>query len=257
MSANRVSYAHGSLREWYANGPLGLEQGFDVAARPSAGSGPLSFSLALSGNLDARLERGSLLLRGRGAALRYGGLLATDAHGRVLRSWLELVRARVLIRVDDRGATYPLRIDPFIQQAELTASNGAEGDRLGWSVAVSGDTIVAGAPFQTVGANAKQGAAYVFVMPASGWASATQTAELTASDGAAGDALGFSVAVSGDTIVAGAPGHKVGSDPGQGAAYVFAMPAPGWTGSLTQTAELTVSNGADGEELGSSVAVSG
>jgi hypothetical protein len=257
VSANRVSYAHGLLTEWYANGPFGLEQGFDVAARPSTGNGPLTFSLALSGNLDVRLERGLLLLRGRGVTLRYGGLLATDARGRMLHSWLDLVRGHVLIRVDDRGAAYPLRIDPFIQQAELTASDGAAEDKLGWSVAASDDTIVVGAPLHKVGSNVSQGAAYVFVMPALGWASATQTAELTASGGAAGDALGFSVAVSGDTIVVGAPGHTVGSDPGQGTAYVFVMPASGWAGSLTQTAELTASNGAEGEELGGSVAVSG
>jgi hypothetical protein len=46
--ANRVSYRRGSLREWYANGPLGVEQGFDVAARPRAGGGPVTFSLALT-----------------------------------------------------------------------------------------------------------------------------------------------------------------------------------------------------------------
>ena len=46
----------------------------------------------------------------------------------------------------------------------------------------------------------------MFVKPAGGWASATETAKLTASDGAAGDDLGQSVAISGDTIVAGAFG---------------------------------------------------
>ena len=71
-NANRVSYAHGALTEWYANGPLGLEQGFDVAARPTAGAGPLTLSLALTGNLAARLRNGSVLLTGPGtnASLR-------------------------------------------------------------------------------------------------------------------------------------------------------------------------------------------
>ena len=81
-----------SAQEWYANGPFGLEQGFDVAARPTAAAGPLTLSLALSGNLAARLRNGSVLLTGRGTTLRYGSLLATDARGRVLRSWLQLVR---------------------------------------------------------------------------------------------------------------------------------------------------------------------
>jgi len=81
-SANRVSYTHGSLREWFANGPLGLEQGFDVAARPGAGSGPLTFSLAISGNLASRLQEGSLLLSGgHGVALRYGGRRSATRAG--------------------------------------------------------------------------------------------------------------------------------------------------------------------------------
>ncbi len=255
-SANRVSYGRGSLREWYANGPLGVEQGFDVAARPGGGIGPLTFSLALSGNLHAKLDHGSVTFAGNGVALRYGGLVATDARGRVLRSWLELVRGHVLIRVDDRGAVYPLRVDPFVQQAELTARDGAANDFLG-RVAVSGNTIVAGAPGHKVGSNAAQGAAYVFVKPASGWANATQTAELTASDGAEEDRLGNSVAVSGNTVVAGAPYHTVGLNTKQGAAYVFVMPPSGWAGSRTETAQLTAKDGAEEDRLGNSVAVSG
>jgi hypothetical protein len=255
-SANRVSYGRGSLREWYANGPLGVEQGFDVAARPSAGIGPLTFSLALSGNLAAKLGQGSVLLAGRGVALRYGGLVATDARGRVLPSWLELARGRVLIRVDDRGAAYPLRVDPLVQQAELTARDGAAHDLFG-RVAVSGNTIVVGAPYHLVGSYAAQGAVYVFVRPASGWANATQTAELTASDGAAQDRLGTSVAVSGNTVVAGAPYHTVGPNNNQGAAYVFVMPPSGWAGSRTETAKLTASGGAEEDRLGTSVAISG
>ena len=66
-------------------------------------------------------------------------------------------------------------------------------DQLGYSVAVSGDTVVAGAPGATVNGNFGQGAVYVFVKPAGGWATETEAAKLTASDGAAGDQLGFSV----------------------------------------------------------------
>jgi len=256
--ANRVSYGHGSLREWFANGPLGLEQGFDVAARPSAGGGPLTFSLSLSGNLTSRREGGSLLLEGRGVSLRYGGLLAADARGRVLHSWLQLAGSHVLIRVDDRGAVYPLRIDPIIQQqAELFASDGAKGDELGESVAVSGNTIVVGAPAHAVGGNANQGAAYVFVMPASGWAgSLTQTAELTAKEGEANEEFGKSVAISGTTVAVGARKRKV-KNKEQGEAYVFVRPATGWAGSLTETAGLTAKEGETEEELGQSIAISG
>jgi hypothetical protein len=308
-TSNKVSYAHPGVREWYANGPLGLEQAFSVLRRPSVGSGPLTLSVALSGDVASRLEHGSVILGGgHGVRLRYGGLRVTDASGRTLRSWLELQPGRVLIRVDDRGARYPLRVDPFVQDAELggggesepafpvaisgqtiavgapkdndfrgvvdvftesnggwanppetarlTASAGNAGNELGWSVAISGETIVAGAPDNQVGGPADQGAVYVFTEPDGGWVNGTQTAELTASDGAADDHLGTSVGIDGTTIVAGAPDDEVGGNDDQGTAYLFTEPGGGWVNG-TQTAELTASDGAAGDELGSSVAISG
>ncbi len=140
--------------------------------------------------------------------------------------------------------------------AKLTASDGAGADFFGFSVAVSGDTVVVGAWFDDVGANANQGSAYVFVKPGGGWASGTQTAKLTASDGAADDRLGLSVALSGDTLVAGGDGDDVGANADQGSAYVFVKPGGGWANG-TQTAKLTASDGAAGDALGLSLAVSG
>ena len=142
------------------------------------------------------------------------------------------------------------------QTAKLTASDGAAGDRFGESVDVSGDTVVVGARWDDVGANADQGSAYVFVKPGGGWASGTQSAKLTASDGAVSDELGFSVDVSGDTIVAGAGFDDVGANADQGSAYVFVKPGGGWANG-TQTAKLTASDGAAGDDFGRSVAVSG
>ena len=57
-----------------------------------------------------------------------------------------------------------------------------------------------------------------------------EDARLTASDGTANDAFGSNVAVSGDTVVVGAFGDDVGSNSGQGSAYVFVRPAGGWSG---------------------------
>ena len=77
-----------------------------------------------------------------------------------------------------------------------------------WGIGISGDTVVAGS-----GYHGGTGAAYVFVMPPSGWANATQTAELTPSDGAAGDYFAYLAdAISGNTIVIGAGRHKVGAN---------------------------------------------
>ena len=52
--ANRVAYEHGAITEWYSNGPLGLEQGFDVKRAPAGAAGDLALRLGLSGNVRAR-----------------------------------------------------------------------------------------------------------------------------------------------------------------------------------------------------------
>src|ERR1700685_2556808 len=81
---------------------------------------------------------------------------------------------------------------------ELTASDGAAGDLFGVSIALSGTTALVGA----IGANSEKGAVYVFTFNGSNW---VQQQELTASDGAVADDFGWSVALSGTTILVGAP----------------------------------------------------
>lgn len=116
--------------------------------------------------------------------------------------------------------------------ARLTASDGQANDLFGYSVSISGDTVVACAP----AANGRMGKAYIFVKPPSGWTDMTETAQLTASDGQAGSGVCSSVSISGTTVVVGAS-----TSAGAGA-YVFVQPPSGWT-NMTQTAELTASNG--------------
>src|SRR5436190_16354425 len=77
--------------------------------------------------------------------------------------------------------------------------------------------IIAGAPYRDLSGNENQGVVYAFAKPGGGWVDATETAELTAADGAADDTFGRSVAVSGNTIATGAPYSRTY----QGAAYVF------------------------------------
>lgn len=269
---SRVVYAHRGLSEWFANGPLGIEQGFTVARAPvGTAARPITLSLALAGNVHASLADGGesvQLTRGGRIVLRYTGLSATDARGRVLHSWLTLERGRLAIHVDAAQAAFPVRVDPFVQQGELTASGGPVANAFGTSVAISGNTLVVGAYGYSGKYNA--GHAYVFVRPASGWANATQTAELTATNIEAARAyadgkeeepsFGSSVAIAGNTIVVGAPGWQE-ANPGKryvpGTAYVYAKPAGGWGGTLTQTAQLTPSDGYSGADFGSLLAASG
>jgi uncharacterized protein (DUF2345 family) len=269
VEGNRVEYERGGVQEWYVNGPLGLEQGFTLARAPMAEGqrskggaerGPLTVALRMSGGWQAQVEvggRGAVLRGGEREELGYRGLVAQDAQGRELRAWMEVRGEELLLRVDDAGARYPIVVDPFVQQAKLTASDGAPVDQFGISVAVSGDTVVVGAPSAS-GGGFDPGAAYVFVKPIGGWnGNLTQTAKLTASDGLAFDRFGRSVAISGHTVVVGAFGADIGSNTNQGAAYVFVKPSGGWSGNLTENAKLTASDGAAFDEFGTSVAVSG
>lgn len=257
-NANRVQYRRGALTEWYVNGPLGLEQGFTIQEAPGNGKGkPLSISLSQTGDLMAAptFNRTEMNLRDRqgNTVLQYGGLSARDATGKELPAWLESRGREILLRVKDEGAHYPVVIDPIVQKAKLTASDGQTGDEFGLSVAISGNTIVVGS---LTPARVGSGAAYVFAKPSSGWTNMMQTAKLTASDAAQGDEFGYSVAVEGNTIVVGAPGAKRSGNESQGAVYAFLKPAAGWH-DMKQTAELNITGATALAALGQSVAIAG
>jgi uncharacterized protein (TIGR03437 family) len=151
-----------------------------------------------------------------------------------------------------QGAAYIFTLagTAWSQQAKLTASDAAAGDQFGGSVSLGATTAVAGA----LGKSGSTGAAYVFINAGTNW---TQQAKLTASDGAGGDEFGYSVAVSGDTVLAGAPVKNCQFNCGTptaggiGGAYVFAFSGSSWS----QQAELASSDGGGG--FGCSVAVSG
>jgi hypothetical protein len=146
--------------------------------------------------------------------------------------------------------------DNWGQVKKLIASDGVEWDVFGDSVAISGDTLVVGAPEKTVGDNDDLGAAYVFARNQGGKDNWGQVRKLTASDGAAPDTFGYSVAISGDTLAVGAPSVEVGSNDDQGAAYVFAR---NWGGADNwgRVRKLIASDGAAQDSFGWLVAISG
>ena len=139
-------------------------------------------------------------------------------------------------------------------------------------MAISGDTVVVGAVDEASSATGVNGnglddsargagAAYVFFRSGGSW---TQQAYLKASNTGAGDAFGFSVAISGDTVVVGAVGEAsnatgVNGNGGDnsadeaGAAYVFVRSGGSWT----QQAYLKASNTGAGDQFGASVAIFG
>ena len=138
------------------------------------------------------------------------------------------------------------------QTAELSSSDGAGSDDFGFSAAISGDTVVIGAP----NARTSKGAAYVFVKPSNGWLSMTQTGELIANNSVQFESFGQSVAITSKLVVVGAPSATIGSNFGQGGAYVFPKPASGWKNQISNL-ELTASDGAANDGFGLSVGIGG
>ncbi|NVN92510.1 MAG: hypothetical protein HXX11_18200 [Desulfuromonadales bacterium] len=131
-------------------------------------------------------------------------------------------------------------------QTKLMASDGTSSDRFGLSTAISadGNTAIIGA-YQK---NYSQGAAYVFTRSGASW---TQQAKLTASDGAASDNFGYSVAISADGNSAIIGAH--GKSSAQGAAYLFTRSGSNWS----QQNKFTASNAVASDQFGVSVAMSG
>ena len=153
---------------------------------------------------------------------------------------------------NETGCAYVLFFDgsSWITQAKLTASDGAAGEYFGCSVSISGDNIVVGAY-----CNDDKGSAYVFTKPVAGWANMTETAKLTASDGATYDSFGVSVSISGDNIVVGADSDDDNGS-SSGSAYVFTKSGTSWI-NTTETAKLTTFNGEDHDYFGASVSIFG
>ena len=257
---NRVTYQFPDGKQWFANGPLGLEQGFTITGAP-AGEGPLRLELGVSGNVSVSGHDPTRLTLSdqAGTRLTYSGLTAFDAAGHELRATLAASGHRITISVADRGARYPIVVDPFIQLAKLVDPSGTGQGRLGDSVALGGNTIVAAA--------AKDGQSDtfpteidVFVEPSSGWGgSGALVATLSAgtqADDFGGIPGSLSISSDGSVVVVGAPKTDVGANAEQGVAYVFQRPAGGWSGALAPSATLKNTAGSAGDQFGSSVAVS-
>ena len=87
----------------------------------------------------------------------YSGLKVWDTDGDTLPARFVAEANGVRLLVDERGARYPITVDPIAQQAYVKASNTGLGDEFGYSVAVSGDTVVVGAAYESSNATGING----------------------------------------------------------------------------------------------------
>jgi len=150
----------------------------------------------------------------------------------------------------DSGAVYVFERSrgAWTQTAKLVASDAFYHEMLGFALSIEGDTLAAGAPYDSDNGSFS-GSVYVFARDRAGW---VEQQKLKPLDGSTADRFGLSLAVSGGSLVAGAPfsqdaGHNSGS------IYVFQRVGPTWT----EWQKLIPPDLAPGDEFGYAVAKHG
>ena len=173
----------------------------------------------------------------------FGNAIATDGSNAVIGADSAQIGNNYT-----QGAAYVFKKSggTWIEQAKLVADDGVAFDNFGRSVAISGSTILAGAPYAVIDGNAFEGAVYVFDGADADW---TQTQKLTAADGTVNTYFGWTVAVAGDKALVGATSFY---DPDTGAVYVLGRSQGQWA----QTQELVSGDGPDPDYFGWSVGLS-
>ena len=178
---------------------------------------------------------------------RFGISVAVDGDTAVVGAYNEGTSA------NKPGAAYVFNrnaSDVWSQAAKLTASDRATDDQSGYSVALHGDTAMVGAHRDDNANGVKAGAVYVFTKQSGSFTTSTETQKLTASDGAAGDEFGISIALEGNTAVIGA----YRDDGNIGSIYIFTKDS---LGVWNQVAKLTSSDRQTSDLFGGSVALDG
>lgn len=251
----RVERRGAAMTEWYVNRPEGLEHGFDLPV-PPAGVGPVEFHLE-SDRPARQAGRDTIAFGDDGNGLRYRHLKVWDASGRILPATLNAEAPhRVVIRIDDRDARYPLTVDPLLQRtADIVRTSAQSGSEFGIRLANAGDVNNDGIDDLVVGAFrwddgvTDNGAAFVYLGP--GFTNSTFLTVIQA-----GAAFGAAVGGAGDLnndgfddVVIGAPGYDGTAGSNSGAAYVYF----GGSGAFNAVADATMLGPAQAANMGASV----
>jgi len=243
------------LVEWWRGTAEGLEHGVTISSRPE-GEGDLVLELAVRGASVRALSDDAVALENEGDRIAtYAHLVVLDATGARLPARMLGAGDRIALIVDDRGARYPLVVDPLLatEEAALVSSDGAPLDYLGFAIAFSADASFALASALLADTTAiDSGSARVFVRTGTTW---TEQATLRAADAATDDYFGCAVALSADgsRALVGVRQDRTTAGYRAGSARVFSRVGTTWT----EEATLLSPDAIAGDGLGWSVALSG
>ena len=154
----------------------------------------------------------------------------------------------------DTGVVYLYKKFPngdFFEVSKIEASDGAKGDGFGKSVAISGDFIISGSPYDD------NGSAYLFKRASD--ETVNELDKIVASDGAKDDMFGSAVAINGKYVVISAPQADKKDEDGEtlenaGAVYFYTISS---NGKLTNEVKITANSPKQGDNFGTSVAIFG
>lgn len=256
IEAGEAVVDRGLAREWLVRTAVGLEHGVDLLRRPGD-PGEVRVRLEVEGGRAIQDGADALLVDASGRSrFAYRELRVHDARGALLRASMIAHGDGIDLVFDDRGARYPVRVDPFLVTTFDTLSD-ATADRdvdaqCGFSVATHGGIAVVGCPADDApGAIGSAGSVLVFGRTASTapWMPITR---LTMAVPLANARFGHSVDFDGTTIVVGAPGATEPAVSSGGLAFTFRNTA-GWAPHAALRPLRTTASGA----FGWSVAVEG
>ena len=227
---------------------------YDHFGRAVSISGDYAIISAIDDDIEDNIDQGSayIFVRNGSSWTQQAKLTAADGAGGFFGQSVSIDGDYAIVGAyaDEslRGSAYIFVRNGtnWSQQAKLLASDGTSGDFFGYSVSISGNYAIVGA----YGDNSYSGSAYIYKRVSVFW---SEQAKLTASDGAAYDDFGISVAIDGDYAIIGADSDDIGSQASQGSAYIFYRSGNTWS----EQAKLTASDGAAYDEFGNSVAING
>ncbi len=224
---------------------------------PTGGAGSFGYSVSISGNtaIVGATDNAAFIFEKNGSSWQqvaklvssdkeyydqFGFAVAISGNTAVVGAYRNNYTTGSAYVFEKNGTTWQ-------QVAKLLAADRSGGDSFGYSVAVSGSTILLGAPYDT-NIRRASGSAYIFTKNGTIWQQATK---LLASDEGEGNNFGSSVAISGSTAVVGTP-YDDDNGRSSGSAYVFQKVGTAWS----QMTKLLPADGAVSDNFGYSVAIS-